>query len=157
MDSNAVPLRHPEVSQSSKALPEVSFLVNYSGITVLTHRLNTPRFVPFDRVKGRCGECKSNMLDIDYAVQNEGITIITSRMKQPKFVRFDLIEPLPNGTCFFRVKFQGKTFNVPYTQQRVAEAAVIEPSGQEGNQPQNTPSSDDPTDATSQVEQMTAN
>jgi hypothetical protein len=97
------------------SIPDVNFLVNYSGITVVSARLNTPRFVPFDRVKGRCDECKSNLLDIDYAVQNEGVTIICSRMKQPKFVQFDIIEPMGGSKCFFRVKFQGKTLNVPFS------------------------------------------
>jgi len=102
-------------------LPDVSFLVSYGGVTVLAPgRLNTPRFVPFDKVRGRCGECKSAVLDIDYAVSNEGVTMLCSRMKKQKFIAFDDVtidgggvEGHRLGDHFFRVKFQGKSLIIP--------------------------------------------
>ncbi len=141
----------------SKGLPDVTFLVNYSGITVLTRRLNTPRFVPFDRIKGRCDECKSNMLEIDYAVQNEGVTIITSRMKQPKFVQFDIIEPMPGNACFFRVKFQGKNFDVPFIQQQQTQPTTSLDSGHSVVDAKKEGHPQQETNQPSQVEQMAVN
>lgn len=101
--------------QQQQQFPDVKFLVNYSGITVVSPgRLNSPRIIPFERVKGRCEECKSTTLEIDYAIQAEGVTVICSRMKRPIFINFDKVEPLEANKCYFRVRFQGRTLDIPY-------------------------------------------
>lgn len=59
---------------SDKALPEVNFTVTFSGITLYSPRLTTPRFIAFDK-KGRCGTCSSAEFDIDYAVMPDAVLV----------------------------------------------------------------------------------
>lgn len=107
-----------------QSVPEVDFIVNYSGVTILSPRLTTPRFVPFDKTKGKCGECRSSALEIDYAVQSDGVTVLCNRMKQSKFVKFDSADPLAQGG-HVRVKFQGKSLMVPVAEnESIAETPV---------------------------------
>lgn len=100
-------------------IPEVLFLVNYGGITVFSERFTNPKLVPFD-ICGRCRNCKSDNVTIDYAIQNEGVTVMTDRMKKPKFVPFDVVKPFENE-CFFRVKTQSRSLDIPY---RVETTAI---------------------------------
>jgi len=97
----------------SQILPEVDFNISSSGITVLSSRLTTPRFIPYDQ-SGRCKECKSTEVEIDFIVTKEGITIYCTRIGPgTRFVPFDTIYDLPTH-CFFKIKNKGRVFNVPH-------------------------------------------
>nr|CAD2201912.1 unnamed protein product [Meloidogyne enterolobii] len=97
----------------SQILPEVDFNISSSGITVLSSRLTTPRFIPYDQ-SGRCKECKSTEVEIDFIVTKEGITIYCTRIGSgTRFVPFDTVYDLPTH-CFFKIKNKGRVFNVPH-------------------------------------------
>jgi len=97
----------------SQILPEVDFNISSSGITVLSSRLTTPRFIPYDH-SGRCKECKSTEVEIDFIVTKEGITIHCTRIGSgTRFVPFDTVYDLPTH-CFFKIKNKGRVFNVPH-------------------------------------------
>lgn len=94
-------------------LPEIHFLVTTGGITIMSNRFTTDRFLAFDK-RGRCEACKSDSVEIDYIVRKEGVTIYSPRMKKEKFIPFDVIERVDEH-CFFRIKVNNKSFNVPYS------------------------------------------
>uniref|UniRef100_A0A1I8BGM5 Uncharacterized protein n=1 Tax=Meloidogyne hapla TaxID=6305 RepID=A0A1I8BGM5_MELHA len=97
----------------SQILPEVDFNISSSGITVLSSRLSTPRFIPYDQ-SGRCKECKSTEVEIDFIVTKEGITIYCTRIGSgTRFVPFDTVYDLPTH-CFFKIRNKGRVFNVPH-------------------------------------------
>nr|CAD2205170.1 unnamed protein product [Meloidogyne enterolobii] len=97
----------------SQILPEVDFNISSSGITVLSSRLTTPRFIPYDQ-SGRCKECKSTEVEIDFIVTKEGVTIYCTRIGSgTRFVPFDTVYELPTH-CFFKVRNKGRVFNVPH-------------------------------------------
>nr|CAD2196649.1 unnamed protein product [Meloidogyne enterolobii] len=97
----------------SQILPEVDFNISSSGITVLSYRLTTPRFIPYDQ-SGKCKECKSTEVEIDFIVTKEGVTIYCNRIGSgTRFVPFDTVYDLPTH-CFFKIKNKGRVFNVPH-------------------------------------------
>jgi len=97
----------------SQILPEVDFNISSSGITVLSSRLTTPRFIPYDQ-SGRCKECKSTEVEIDFIVTKEGITIYCTRIGSgTRFVPFDTVYDLPTH-CFFKIRNKGRVFNIPH-------------------------------------------
>ncbi|CAK5086084.1 unnamed protein product [Meloidogyne enterolobii] len=97
----------------SQILPEVDFNISSSGLTVLSSRLTTPRFIPYDQ-SGKCKECKSTEVEIDFIVTKEGVTIYCTRIGSgTRFVPFDTVFDLPTH-CFFKIKNKGRVFNVPH-------------------------------------------
>ena len=88
---------------SQNILPQVDFNVSALGITVISHRLTIPRFIPFD-MGGKCRECKSTEAELDFIISKEGVTVCCTRFQGPRFVPFDCVYELP-GYCFFRVRF----------------------------------------------------
>ena len=94
-------------------IPEVDFRLSSLGLTLISPRLYTPRFIPFD-IAGKCETCKSDSAEIDFLITIEGITIYSNRLYKPKFVPYDYkYESFPQ-CCLFRVKTKGKVFNIQH-------------------------------------------
>ena len=96
-----------------RKIPEVDFRLSSLGITLISPRLYTPRFIPFD-IAGKCETCKSDSAEIDFLITIDGITIYCNRLHKPKFVPYDYkYESFPEF-CLFRVKTKGKVFNIQH-------------------------------------------
>jgi hypothetical protein len=122
---------------TAQALPTVDFLVTARGITVISDRLDSGKFIPFD-LMGKCSSCKADTFEIDYAVGMDGVFLFSPRLKTGKFVSFDYKFELPNH-CLFRVSCKGRVFNIPHNMEPAEKTEGVDVETQTGGEEDEAP------------------
>ena len=103
----------PQSKARLSKIPEEDFRLSSLGLTLISPRLYTPRFIPFD-IAGKCETCKSDGAEIDFLITIDGIKIYCNRLHKPKFVPYDYKNESFPQCCLFRVKTKGKVFNIQH-------------------------------------------
>lgn len=95
-------------------LPNIEISNNAMGISVSSDRLNSRRFIPYDKVAKRGRKNKLEEPDYDSIVCKEGVYVWSNRIQGSRFIPFDYICDLPNYT-FIKVRTKkGRVANIPH-------------------------------------------